>query len=136
MRLITPTPTVFQVKLYGRVPVELRPEFQETTPIHADMLRYDSAFHAPQDISIVAFPAWRTSRGNSADVITTDRWRSFGLTLHKLEWEDYPQGILRDDWITYTSELGNLEPVTFAVWKVLRPTYKFRGYRINVGATR
>jgi hypothetical protein len=67
-------------------PVRVRPEFGETEPAHADMLRYDLAFCNPEDPSVVCFPIFKHSRdGRTSDRITLERWRSFSMKLEAVE---------------------------------------------------
>jgi hypothetical protein len=50
-------PIIYQA-MNGKKPIAIRPELLETDPMHADMLRYDQAFHHPTD-------AWLNNAQNS-----------------------------------------------------------------------
>ena len=79
-------PVIYRALSFNK-PVAIRAELDETDPRHADMLRYDQAFHHPTDPSLVIFPHFRLRGGVSAiypDKITMGRWSSFSITLDKL----------------------------------------------------
>jgi len=71
--------------MQGKKPIAIRPELLETDPMHADMLRYDQAFHHPTDPSLVIFPHFRLkgAGGLYPDKITVGRWSSFTIKLEK-----------------------------------------------------
>lgn len=97
--------SVYTVLDFGK-PVELS---RTGPPAHADMLRYDFAFHDPQDVSRIVFVALRDFRPS----ITNARWGSFGMTVQNTgdKTDDYL------DWITYRTQ-GNefLNPITLRDW--------------------
>ncbi len=75
-------PIIYQA-MQGKRPVAIRTELLETDPMHADMLRYDQAFHHPTDVSLVIFPHFRLKGpgGLYPDKITIGRWGSFCIML-------------------------------------------------------
>ena len=80
----------------GVKPMELR-SYDEGVPQHADMLRYDFAFHDPNDISRVIFPR----KSGYINNITHARWHSFGLEV-KDDIEGTDGWVLNPmDWINY-----------------------------------
>jgi hypothetical protein len=76
-------PILYQAFSFRR-PVAIRPEINETIPAHADMLRYDRAFHHPDDPSLVVFPIFKVQGGRFPLRITTGRWDSFIIKLEKI----------------------------------------------------
>lgn len=92
-------PIVYRVRWrVGGRPIEIRPELKETEPCHADMLRYDVAFHHPTDPSLVIFPVFKHRDGRFPLRITHARWDSFMLNLSRADVEvEGPVG----DWIGY-----------------------------------
>lgn len=113
MKHRNPAPQVYQALFARNEPVRVRPEFLEEVPAHADMCRYDNAFHSPADASLVIFPLFRhKTAGMYPDKITVARWSSFSIHLefaHQGEHQsfdyiaDHPIG----DWITYQHPDGN-----------------------------
>jgi len=102
------TPVVYRCLHFNR-PVEIRPALGETEPLHADMLRYDTAFHSPDAPSLVIFPRFKHKRhGIMPDKITERRWRSFSCTLEEIP---NAEAVNVDDWIGYVHDA---------------PTYKLR----------
>jgi hypothetical protein len=79
----------------GKKPIAIRPELLETDPMHADMLRYDQAFHHPTDPSLVIFPHFRLkgAGGLYPDKITVGRWSSFTITLNQFSNFNLPMHI-------------------------------------------
>lgn len=64
-------------------------------PRHADMLRYDSAYHDPNDISRIIFPQFR----GYDQIIHHERWTSFVLKVEHTE--EFIGGWKCMDWIGY-----------------------------------
>lgn len=143
-------PVIYQALNFGKTPVKIRPEFNETDPRHADMLRYDTAFHHPTDPSLVVFPLFRDpSRGTMPDKVTMGRWSSFSITLEDfLDLSKYGTnehvtdalgipgvddfGIHNiDEWITYVHSVPEYKLVrtTMADYKALYAKTKIVGYR-------
>ena len=68
---------------------------------HDDMLRYDVAFCSPKNPEMVVFPIFKKGKeGKTTQLITVDRWRSFGLTLDRASFN--PKNVF--DWITFRNE--------------------------------
>jgi hypothetical protein len=57
-------------KVFGRRELAPAKEFGEQVPYHADMLRYDLAFHDPTDLSRVVFPVFTGRDGSTLRKIT------------------------------------------------------------------
>jgi hypothetical protein len=128
-------PFLFQA-LQFQEPVRVRAELQETDPAHADMLRYDLAFHSPVDPSLVIFPWFKhKTQGAYPKTITAARWQSFAMNLKAQDEEqvylatrDFPLG----DWIGYQHPDGNqcgLVPVTLDQWLQAHPQVRINGWR-------
>lgn len=98
---------LYKVTSFGR-PVTIRKDIGEEHPCHADMLRYDTAFHDPNDPSRIVFPKIK----GYSNKITKARWDSFvlkvGYTDEYVRFEDI------QDWLTYTPM--DLKPQTLAAY--------------------
>ena len=108
LKLASQLQEVWIAKSFGRS-IALRPELQETIPQHADMLRYDTAFHDPADPSRVIFPRFKSVGGNIGGIPTSARWASFmiSLTATNQFTDDFAK------WITYRHTRDHeLTPVT------------------------
>jgi hypothetical protein len=92
---------IYTVKsLMGQDDMRPRPELGETQVRHADMLRYDLAFHNPDNPNEVIFPVFKGPYGLSSRTITTARWHSFSMILQaNLAKNRYIENY--GDWITY-----------------------------------
>jgi hypothetical protein len=96
--------------------------------IPKDMLRYDSAFQALDDPTLVAFPTFTVpGEGTFGGEATHARWASFGIRLEPLSGEaEYQAREIRPDrLVTYVHPMVNqhgkvdydrLEPVTLAAY--------------------
>ena len=132
--------------MHFKEPVAIRPELQEKVPAHADMLRYDQAFHHPTDPSLVIFPLFRNPHGRMPDKITIARWSSFIIKLElAADYNDFRTPVKKtiaegvDDigvhntreWITYVHPDGNtdLEPTTLHQYLDARRKTTIVGYR-------
>lgn len=118
---------LFRAKQYGSPVGPPRAEFGEKQPAHADCLRYDLAFHKPDDLSFVVFPVFKSAKyGNTSKVIRLEKWRSHGILLEPVPYSDPEGGDVADwnvaNWITYRhpsnadgiADYTKLEPVTMA----------------------
>lgn len=99
---------VFKVTSFGKPVGPPSDRLGEKLPRHADMLRYDRAFHNPADPSEIIFPRFK---GYSASRITYDRWRSFIMKVEPA------RAVVEnaDEWITYVHSPGaftELKPKT------------------------
>lgn len=121
-------PMLYVVRHFGD-PVRVRPEFGETQPWHADMLRYDLAFHNPGDPAEVVFPIFSSRKeGRTTSRITFARWRSYCMTVQAQDVTDRPLG----DWIGYqphATRLGVLVPISLNDYLKLNPQLKITGWR-------
>lgn len=90
---------VFKVTSFGKPVGPPRPELHEKMPRHADMLRYDRAFHNPTDPSEIIFPRFK---GWGAQKITYARWSSFVMNVEPAKAVVENAG----DWITYVHPPG------------------------------
>lgn len=132
MKRYTPIPAkrvIFKRNWKGEstTPVE-QTEFDTRMP-HADMLRYDLAFHNPNNISEVVFPIFRHPKeGHTSHSITVGRWDSFTMKVGEKHNTDEPVG----EWITFRhhpKEHGVLVPVTLNQWMLEHPKHSIVGWR-------
>lgn len=143
-------PVIFRAVERGRArePIAIRPELNETQPRHADMLRYDAAFHHPQDVSLLVFPIFKVAGGVYPQRITGQRWGSYVMQLdvfwnfgrhNEKDEPTFPDGVTFagigniDEWITYihrAPDYGTLHRITFAEYLTLGDVKrKVVGYR-------
>jgi hypothetical protein len=100
--VIRPAP-IYRITHFGE-PVHARPELCETQPPHADMLRYDLAFHCPDQPELVVFPIMRSSSGATMHGITARRWESFCMKVNPTRQIVDARSV--ETWITYQHPAG------------------------------
>jgi len=93
---------------------------------HADMLRYDLAFHNPDVISEVIFPIFNTPNGRTSRNITVGRWDSYGMHVGAASFVESV-----GNWITFrhTENYQELKPETLDQFMQRNPKYKIVGWR-------
>jgi hypothetical protein len=102
------------------------PKYGPTVP--KDMLRYDSAFQALDDLTLIAFPTFSVpGEGAFGGKATHARWQSFGIRLEPLSGEaEYQASQIRPDrFVTYIhpqvnqhgkADYDRLEAVSLAIF--------------------
>jgi hypothetical protein len=110
-------PNIYKVKTVG--PIQSK---HSDLPQHADMLRYDSAYHDPSDLTRIIFPEFKGYK----PIIHHDRWRSFLMKVEPTEESVHLKDCM--NWITYENDSSyNLIPITLEEYLKTHEHRKLKG---------